>query len=51
MSKSRRANRVNLSTSFAYPEDIQRRIYTTNPIESLNSVFRQAFKTKCVPGG
>lgn len=36
----------NLRTLFAYPEDIRRAIYTTNAIESLNSVIRQAIKKR-----
>jgi len=48
ISKSWRANWVNLSTLFAYPEDIRRAIYTTNAIESLNSVIRQAIKKRKV---
>ncbi|EIQ95511.1 transposase, Mutator family protein, partial [Yersinia pestis PY-13] len=31
---------------FGYPPDIRKAIYTTNAIESLNSVIRQAIK-KC----
>ncbi len=38
ISRSWRANWVNLSTIFAYPDDIRKVIYTTNAIESLNSV-------------
>lgn len=37
---------VNLRTLFQYPEDIRRAIYTTNAIESLNSVIRQAIKKR-----
>lgn len=33
-----------VATLFAYPEDIRRAIYTTNAIESLNSVIRKATK-------
>lgn len=36
----------NLRTLFAYPEDIRRAIYTTNDIESLNGVIRQAIKKR-----
>jgi len=36
----------NIRTLFAYPEDIRRAIYTTNAIESLNSVIRQAIKKR-----
>ena len=37
-----------LSTFFKYPEDIRRLIYTTNPIESLNSRVRKTVKGKSV---
>lgn len=33
-------------TLFQYPSDIRRAIYTTNAIESLNSVIRQAIKKR-----
>jgi transposase-like protein len=36
----------NVSTLFQYPDDIRRAIYTTNAIESLNSVIRQAIKKR-----
>jgi transposase-like protein len=36
----------NLRTFFDYPADIRRAIYTTNAIESLNSVIRQAIKKR-----
>ena len=36
----------NLRTLFQYPEDIRHAIYTTNAIESLNSVIRQAIKKR-----
>ncbi|HIF9495905.1 TPA: IS256 family transposase [Photobacterium damselae] len=36
----------NLNTLFSYPEDIRRAIYTTNAIESLNSVIRKAIKKR-----
>ncbi|GAB7220419.1 IS256 family transposase [Vibrio comitans] len=36
----------NLNTIFNYPEDIRRAIYTTNAIESLNSVIRKAIKKR-----
>lgn len=42
--KSWESNWVNLRTLFEYPEDIRRAIYTTNAIESLNSVIRKATK-------
>lgn len=36
----------NLITLFDYPDDIRRVIYTTNAIESLNSVIRKAIKNR-----
>lgn len=36
----------NVSTLFRYPDDIRRAIYTTNAIESPNSVIRQAIKKR-----
>ncbi|MCK2343015.1 transposase, partial [Escherichia coli] len=38
----------NLATFFAYPTDIRKVIYTTNAIESLNSVIRHAIKKRKV---
>lgn len=38
----------NLITLFDYPEDIRKAIYTTNAIESLNSVIRKATKKRKV---
>ena len=32
--------------TFNYPEDIRKAIYTTNAIESLNSVIRKAIKKR-----
>ncbi|SQI62376.1 transposase IS1113 [Salmonella enterica subsp. diarizonae] len=40
ISKSWRAHWENLNTLFSYPPDIRKAIYTTNAIESLNSVIR-----------
>jgi putative transposase len=40
-SRSWRSHWHNLNTLFGYPEDIRRAIYTTNAIESLNSVIRK----------
>lgn len=37
---------VNLNTLFNYPQDIRKAIYTTNAIESLNSVIRKAIKNR-----
>lgn len=36
----------NITTFFAYPEDIRRVIYTTNAIESLNMTVRKVIKNK-----
>ncbi len=44
--KSWRNNWDNLITLFDYPEDIRKAIYTTNAIESLNSVIRKAIKNR-----
>jgi putative transposase len=50
ISKSWRSNWENLITMFDYPADIRKVIYTTNAIESLNSVIRKSVKThKVVP--
>ena len=46
ISKSWRSHWHNLSTLFDYPEDIRKAIYTTNAIESLNSVIRKAIKKR-----
>lgn len=46
ISRCWQAHWVNLRTLFQYPEDIRRAIYTTNAIESLNSVIRQAIKKR-----
>ncbi len=46
ISKSWRNHWQNLNTLFNYPEDIRRVIYTTNAIESLNSVIRKALKKR-----
>jgi putative transposase len=46
ISKSWTANWSNLNTFFAYPDDIRKAIYTTNAIESLNSVIRHATKKR-----
>ncbi|MBA0216174.1 IS256 family transposase [Pectobacterium brasiliense] len=48
ISKSWRAHWENLNTFFGYPPDIRKAIYTTNAIESLNSVIRQATKKRKV---
>lgn len=44
--KSWRKNWDNLITLFDYPDDIRKAIYTTNAIESLNSVIRKAIKQR-----
>lgn len=46
ISKSWRAHWPNLITFFNYPPDIRRVIYTTNAVESLNSVIRKSVKTR-----
>lgn len=48
ISKSWRTHWENLNTFFDYPADIRKAIYTTNAIESLNSVIRQAIKKRKV---
>ncbi|ECF6031876.1 IS256 family transposase, partial [Salmonella enterica subsp. salamae] len=48
ISKSWRAHWENLNTLFIYPPDIRKAIYTTNAIESLNSVIRAAIKKRKV---
>ncbi len=48
ISKSWRTHWENLNTLFNYPQDIRRAIYTTNAIESLNSVIRKATKKRKV---
>lgn len=46
ISRSWRAHWQNLNTLFNYPADIRKAIYTTNAIESLNSVIRKAIKKR-----
>ncbi len=46
ISKSWRDNWPNLITLFDYPDEIRKVIYTTNAIESLNSVIRKAIKNR-----
>jgi len=46
ISRSWRACWPNLNTLFNYPEEIRRAIYTTNAIESLNSVIRKVIKKR-----
>jgi transposase-like protein len=46
ISRSWRSNWDNLITLFEYPDDIRKAIYTTNAIESLNSVIRKSIKQR-----
>ncbi len=46
ISKSWHAHWTNLITLFNYPQEIRKVIYTTNAIESLNSVIRKSVKTR-----
>jgi transposase-like protein len=46
ITKSWTTHWVNLRTLFEYPPEIRRAIYTTNAIESLNSVIRAATKRR-----
>ncbi len=48
ISRSWEANWENLNTLFRYPPDIRKAIYTTNAIESVNSVIRKAVKKRKV---
>lgn len=48
ISKSWRAQWENLNTFFGYPPDIRKAIYTTNAVESLDSVIRAAIKKRKV---
>ncbi|ECD9350754.1 TPA: IS256 family transposase [Salmonella enterica subsp. houtenae] len=48
ISKSWHAHWENLNTFFGYLPDIRKAIYTTNAIESLNSVIRAAIKKRKV---
>ncbi|MFT7555198.1 MAG: putative transposase [Planctomycetota bacterium] len=48
ISKSWRTNWENLNTLFEYPAEIRKAIYTTNAIESLNSVIRKSTKRRKV---
>ena len=50
ISRTWRRHWQNLSTLFRYPDDIRKAIYTTNAVESLNSVIRKAVaKRKLFP--
>ena len=44
--ESWRANWENIRTIFSYPAEIRHAIYTTNAIESLNSVIRHSTKKR-----
>ena len=46
IAKSWSNNWVNLRTIFDFPPEIRKAIYTTNAIESLNSVIRSATKSR-----
>jgi transposase-like protein len=46
ISQNWRRHWPNLITLFDYPDDIRKVIYTTNAIESLNSVIRKAVKNR-----
>ena len=46
ISRSWRMHWQNLNTLFLYPQEIRKAIYTTNAIESLNSVIRKAIKKR-----
>lgn len=46
ISKSWRSRWENINTLFNYPADIRKVIYTTNAIESLNSVIRKVLKKR-----
>lgn len=48
ISKSWLDNWQNLNTLFQYPADIRKAIYTTNAIESVNSVIRKAINKRKV---
>ena len=46
ISRTWRRHWQHLSTLFRYPDDIRKAIYTTNAVESLNSVIRKAVKKR-----
>lgn len=50
ISRSWRNNWDNVSTIFLYPEAIRKAIYTTNAIESLNSVIRKSTRNRKIFG-
>lgn len=43
---TQRAHWEHVATLFAYPEAIRKAIYTTNAIESLNSVIRKVIRKR-----
>ena len=46
ISKSWRSHWPNITTMFEYPPEIRKAIYTTNAIESVNSVIRKAIRNR-----
>lgn len=50
ISRSWRNKWDNVSTIFLYPEAIRKAIYTTNAIESLNSVIRKSTRNRKIFG-
>ena len=48
ITKSWSDNRHNLTAIYAYPPEVRKAIYTTNAIESLNSVVRKATRNRKV---
>jgi len=50
ISRSWRNNWDNVCTLFLYPESIRKAIYTTNAIESLNSVIRKSTRNRKIFG-
>jgi len=46
ISRSWRSHWTNINTLFDFPEDIRKAIYTTDAIESLNSVIRKVLKKR-----
>lgn len=48
ITKSWTANWHNLTAIYDYPPDVRKAIYTTNAIESLNSVIRKATRNRKV---
>ena len=48
ISKSWRTNRAELPTFFAYPPEIRKLIYTTNPIESFHRSLSKVMKIRSI---